>query len=57
MLEFLKYLLTSVAMPVNDFNLGYFFALVVVGLTLLALFIIRIILKIVFRKNAAILSA
>lgn len=51
MLEFLKSILTTVNIPINDFNLGYFFALVVVALTLLALFIIRIILKIVFRKK------
>lgn len=51
MLEFLKSILTAVNIPINDFNLGYFFALVVVAITLLALFIIRIILKIIFRKR------
>ena len=51
MIEFLKYLLTTVNIPINDFNLGYFFALVVVGLTMLGLFIVRIILKITFRKR------
>ena len=51
MLEYLKELLIAIKIPVNDFNLGYFFALVVVGLTLLALFLIRIILKIIFRKK------
>lgn len=51
MLELLRNILTTINMPVTDFNLGYFFALVVVGLTLLALFIIRIILKIIFRKK------
>ncbi|MBU8901107.1 MAG: hypothetical protein KOO69_00060 [Victivallales bacterium] len=51
MINFLKDMLTSMNIPVNDFNSGYFFALVVVGLTLLGLFIIRIILKIIFRKK------
>lgn len=51
MIAFLKEILTAINIPITDFNLGYFFALVVVGLTLLALFIIRIILKIVFRKK------
>jgi hypothetical protein len=51
MLEFLKSILTALDVPVNDFTLGYFFALVVIALTLLCLFIIRIILKIIFRKK------
>ena len=51
MLEYLKELLIAIKIPVNDFNMGYFFALVVVGLTLLGLFLIRIILKIIFRKR------
>ena len=51
MIAFLKSILTAIDIPITDFNLGYFFALVVVGLTLLALFIIRIILKIIFRKK------
>ena len=51
MLEYLKELLIVINIPVTDFNLGYFFALVVVALTLLGLFLIRIILKIVFRKK------
>jgi hypothetical protein len=51
MIGFLKSILTAINIPINDFNLGYFFALAVVSLTLLALFIIRIILKIVFRKK------
>jgi hypothetical protein len=51
MLEYLKELLTAMNIPVTDFNLGYFFALVVVGFTLLGLFLIRVILKIVFRKK------
>lgn len=51
MIAFLKDILTAINIPITDFNLGYFFALLVVGLTLLALFLIRIILKIVFRKK------
>ena len=51
MINFLKDMLTTMDIPINDFNLGYFFALVVVGLTLLGLFITRIILKIIFRKK------
>ena len=51
MIAFLKYILTAINIPITDFNLGYFFALVVVGLTLLSLFIIRIILKIIFRRK------
>jgi len=51
MLDFLKEMLTTINIPINDFNLGYFFALVVVALTLLGIFLIRIILKIVFRKK------
>ncbi len=51
MIAFLKSILTAIDIPITDFNLGYFFALVVVGVTLLALFIIRIILKIIFRKK------
>ncbi len=51
MVDFLKSILTAVNIPITDFNLGYFFALIVVGLTLLGIFIIRIILKIIFRKK------
>ena len=51
MIEFVKNILPVFNMEVNAFNTGYFFALAVVGLTLLALFIIRIILKIIFRKK------
>lgn len=51
MIAFLKDILTAINIPITDFNLGYFFALLVVGLTLLALFLIRIILKIIFRKK------
>ena len=51
MIAFLKSILTAINIPITDFNLGYFFALVVVGSTLLGLFIIRIILKIIFRKK------
>ena len=35
----------------NAFSRGYFFALVVVSLTLIGIFLIRIILKIIFRKK------
>jgi hypothetical protein len=51
MIAFLKSILTALNIPITDFNLGYFFALVVVGSTLLGLFIIRIILKIIFRRK------
>ena len=51
MLKFLEGILTAIDIPITDFNLGYFFALVIVGITLLTLFIIRIILKIIFRKK------
>ncbi len=51
MLTFLKSTLTALNIPVTDFNLGYFFALYIVALTLLGLFIIRIVLKIIFRKK------
>lgn len=51
MIAFLKTILTALNIPITDFNLGYFFALVVVASTLLGLFLIRIILKIIFRKK------
>lgn len=51
MIEYIRSILPKLNIEVTDFNTGYFFALVVVGLTLLGLFIIRIILKIIFRKK------
>jgi len=51
MIEYIKSILPALNIEANAFNTGYFFALVVVGLTLLGLFLIRIILKIIFRKK------
>lgn len=51
MLNYIRSILPSLNIEVNDFNTGYFFALFVVGATLLGLFIIRIIIKIIFRKK------
>ncbi|MDD5598787.1 MAG: hypothetical protein PHV82_12640 [Victivallaceae bacterium] len=51
MLDYIRSILPSLNMEANDFNTGYFFALFVVGSTLLALFIIRVIIKIIFRKK------
>ena len=43
--------LTALNVSVTEFNLGYMFALMVIALTLLVLFIIRIILALIFRKK------
>ncbi|MDD5696991.1 MAG: hypothetical protein PHH77_00075 [Victivallaceae bacterium] len=51
MLHFVKSILAALDLPVTDFNLGYFFALTVVALALLVLLVIRIIIKIIFRKK------
>lgn len=50
-LETIRGLLPAFNMEVNDLNTGYFFALFVVGVTLLALIVIRVILKILFRRK------
>jgi hypothetical protein len=51
MIAFLKNILTAINMPINDFNLGYFFALTIVAITVLIIVILRIILKLIFRKK------
>lgn len=51
MLHFIKSMLAALELPVTDFNLGYFFALTVVGLVLLLILVVRIIVKIIFRKR------
>ena len=51
MLDYIRSFLPMLNIEANDFNTGYFFALAVVTLTLLAIFIIRIIFKIIFRKR------
>ena len=49
--ELIRSVLNSVNVPVTDFTLGYMAALVIIALTLLVLFIIRIIFALVFRKK------
>jgi hypothetical protein len=51
MLDYIRSVLPSLNLEANDLNTGYFFALFVVGSTALVLLIIRIIIKIIFRKK------
>jgi len=51
MIDYIGKMLHMLNIDDNAFTRGYFFALAVVCLTLLCLFIIRIILKIIFRKK------